>query len=848
MNKVEINCLWGEEFKIPETTSKILKKLKSPKTLDTSTQSSRLRSKKLSLEDRLFIIRENVDKVLGKYKDNIIVIKTKEELVSYINKAIKNKIVAIDTETNNSLDPLTCTLMGVCFYTPNLKPAYVPLNHINNHTNQRLNWQLTEKDIEEQLNRLNKTKILMHNADFDYRVLKCTCNLDLDIYWDSYIAARLLNENERSAGLKQQYIDKINPEQQKYDLTHLFINVLNEQIDPETFALYAATDALMTYELYEWQKDQFDNFDLKEVYKVYRQVEIPLIKVVANMGLRGISIDFEYAERLSKKYNNISNELDNRLDNELSKYEDMITKWRLTPEANFQPVRKSDPNKKGKSKTEQLEDPINLNSPRQLSILIYDILKCPQVSTKSPRGTGVNELNLLLEETKLPLFELILEKRTLDKLINTFINKLPKSINTIDNKIHPLFLSVGTDTGRFSSREPNLQNIPAHNKEIRVMFCADPGKILISADYSAQEVRMTAYASQDPAMIKAYSEDKDLYSVIASIVYNNDYEDNLEFYPEGTKIIFEGNEIICGHETHINKEGKARRQSCKSILIGSIYGRGPVSISEQIGRTVQETQRIIAKFFEGFPRVAQWMEESKKITFEKGYMENWYGRRRRLPNIRLPKYTIKAREEKVLSNFNPLLGCENRVDDELIKKYNKLLDNVKYFNEYEEIKKRAYYEGLNIYNNAGLISQAERQCVNFQCQSGGAELTKLSMIAIDNNQELKDLGFELLLTIHDEIMGQCPVENAPRVAEILPEIMVNVAIEHKINVPMTCGATCETHWYETEMIAVLNDEFNKLCESYNREEAYAILVSHHAELLESQIYGILYEHKELLFE
>ena len=190
------------------------------------------------------------------------------------------------------------------------------------------------------------------------------------------------------------------------------------------------------------------------------------------------------------------------------------------------------------------------------------------------------------------------------------------------------------------------------------------------------------------------------------------------------------------------------------------------------------------KFFEGFPRIAQWMEESRRFTFENGYMENWYGRRRRLPDIQLPRYTIKAREETVLSNFNPLLGCENRVDDELIQKYTKLLSGNVYFKDYEEIRRRAYFEGLEIHDNNGLISQAERQCVNFQCQSGGAELTKLSMIAVDNNKELKDLGFELLLTIHDEIMGQCPIANVDRVAEILPKIMVNVAINNNINVPM----------------------------------------------------------------
>ena len=847
MSSLELKNLWGEEFVIPETTAQIIKKIKAPKEIKPLGAASLLKSKKLTIEDKLNLIKLNVIQVLGRYKDKILIIRTKAELVEYIDKAIKNGIISIDTETNNSLDPLTCKLLGPCIYTPGLKPAYIPLNHVDYKTNERLPWQLNEHAITEQFSRLKNTKILMHNADFDYRVIKCTCGVELIAYWDSYIAARLLDENERSAGLKQQYIDKIDAEQQKYDIEHLFESILYEQVDPEIFALYAAMDALMTYKLYEWQKEKFKNPDLAKVYKVFRNIEMPLIKVVANMELRGIKLDLEYAKRLSIKYHKLIDELNLKLQKELSKYEEQINKWKLTPEANVR-SKKRNGEEGGKSKVEQLENPINLDSPKQLSILLYDILKCPQVSKKSPRGTGVDELTSLVDRTGLILCSLILEKRTLDKLINTFIDKLPESINNIDNKIHPLFLSVGTDTGRFASASPNLQNIPAHNKEIRVMFCADPGKMLVGADYSAQEVRMTAYASQDPDMIKAYTEGKDLYSVIATTVYKNKYEDNLEYYPEGTEIIFEGNKVIAGNKTHLNKEGKARRQSCKSILIGSIYGRGAASISEQIGRTKEETQKIMDKFFEGFPRIAQWMEESRRFTFENGYMENWYGRRRRLPDIQLPRYTIKAREETVLSNFNPLLGCENRVDDELIQKYTKLLSGNVYFKDYEEIRRRAYFEGLEIHDNNGLISQAERQCVNFQCQSGGAELTKLSMIAVDNNKELKDLGFELLLTIHDEIMGQCPIENVDRVAEILPKIMVNVAINNNINVPMQCDSTCESHWYETEMISVLNEEFNKLCEDKPKEEAYAILVSHHTELLESQIYGILYEHKDLLFE
>ena len=453
-----IASLWGEEFNIPSTqelVKKVIKKIKEP------TAEQLLKSKKTPIEEKIKLITENVYKILGHLKDNTIVIKTREELTKYIDHAIQNNIIAIDTETNNSLDALTCKLIGGCIYTPGEKAAYIPIHHINRLTGQRLDWQLTEQDIKEEFDRLqsstlnNPVKILTHNGKFDYKVLYCTTGFDMDVYWDSYVAARLLNENEPSAGLKQQYIDKINPGQEKYSIDHLFEGMEYAIFDPEVFALYAATDAMMTYELYLWQKKQFEDPDLKGVYNLMFKEEIPLIKVVAKMELRGISLDKEYAERLSIKYRQKMDDLTIRIEEELKLYEDKIAKWRLTTEANNKM-----PNKKGdgygKSKSEQLEDPVKISSPTQLAILLYDVLKCPQVSTKSPRGTGVEELKSLKEKTKLHLCELILENRGLEKLLNTFIDKLPTDVNPCDDKVHCEFLSLGTDTGRFSSKSPNL--------------------------------------------------------------------------------------------------------------------------------------------------------------------------------------------------------------------------------------------------------------------------------------------------------------------------------------------------------------------------------------------------------
>lgn len=502
-----IKSIWGDEFNIEETPlkdKKILNKIKKPKQVVWTEDN--LKSKNMPLEDRLNIITSNVYRILGKQAENTIVIRNREDLHQYILNAINFGRIAIDTETNNSLDPLTCSLMGPCIYSKGQKQAYIPINHIDYKTGELLPNQLTEQDIKEEFQLLidNNTKIIMHNGKFDYKVIHCTCDLDLPIYWDTMVAARMLDENEPSAGLKQQYIDKIDPDQEKYNIEKLFENVLYSTVDPEVFALYAATDAMMTDKLYEWQVEAFKDENLSSVYNVFMNIEMPIVTVVAKMELEGIGLDLEYADRLSKKYHKLSEDCNSRINKEMEKILPLIEEWKLTPEANEKSV-----SKKGKiatkSKKEQLEDPIKLDSPTQLSILIYDILKSPQVSTKSPRGTGVEELTSLYRKTNNQLFKLMLEKRTLDKLLNTFIDKLPNDANVKDGKIHCQFNSLGTDTGRFSSSSPNLQQIPRANIEIKPMFRAPQNYSLVACDLSGAEVRTSCNASKDKEMSLAYS-------------------------------------------------------------------------------------------------------------------------------------------------------------------------------------------------------------------------------------------------------------------------------------------------------------------------------------------------------
>ena len=543
-----MKSLWGDEFVIEDSAKQaksLLKKIEKPK----KTEQQVLKSKNTSIEDKLRIIYNNVNRILGVYKENTLVIKDKETLSNYIDKAIENNIIAIDTETNNSLDPITCKIMGGCIYTPGCKNAYIPINHTT-LTGERLDWQITENQLAEQFSRLieAKTDIIMHNGKFDYEVIKCTCNCELNIYWDTLIAAKVLNENEL-AGLKEQYISKIDSTQEKYDIENLFEHIKYEIVPPEVFALYAATDSYMTYKLYLWQKEQFNKPGNERLYSLFMNVEMPVVQVAAEMELTGIEIDTEYANRLSIKYHKILDDLDVVIAKELDKYKDIIAKWRLTDEATYRP-----PKKQGdgfaKSKSEQLASPPQLTSPTQLAILFYDVLKVGVIDKKNPRGTG--EDILVKIQDKYPLCKLILEKRGLEKLINTYIDKIPQCVCKKDGRLHAHFNQYGAGTGRFSSSEPNLQNIPSHLKSIRLMFKASDDHVFVGSDYSQQEPRLLSMYSQDSDMIGAYRAGKDLYATIATGVYNNSYWDNMEHHEDGSP----------------NPEGKKRRSNCKSLLLG----------------------------------------------------------------------------------------------------------------------------------------------------------------------------------------------------------------------------------------------------------------------------------------
>lgn len=280
----------------------------------------------------------------------------------------------------------------------------------------------------------------------------------------------------------------------------------------------------------------------------------------------------------------------------------------------------------------------------------------------------------------------------------------------------------------------------------------------------------------------------------------------------------------------------------KHIELLLMYGRGTASIAEQVGCSVPEAQEITNDFFNSFPKVKKWMDETEKSAKEKGYVEDFWGRRRRLPDIQLPKFTVKDVSKNTTTEFNPLLYCKGlskKQENPKVKQYENLCLSSTNRKELEQIKKRALADGIEITNNGGKIAQAERQSVNARVQGGASTMSKIAMIKVFRSKELKDLGFRLLLQVHDELIGECPRGNEEKVAEVLTNIMKS-SVEDKIPVPFKCDASITSVWYEDDYGDSLQKDYHKLLDSgLTVEQAFNAIKNEHTECTEEQIKTLL---------
>ena len=711
-----------------------------------------------SIVDRVKMVVAKVESALGKYADETLVIQDEQTLSDYIDECLKNGICAIDTETTG-LDPLVDELVGVCLYTPGQKTAYIPINHLSYVTGQKVKNQLDAKLVGKYLSQLQGHDIDMFNAVFDTRVLIHGVGTRLHCTWDASLGARCLNENEPSNALKklhQKYILKGQEDAFKFD--ELFTPQLFQITPIKTAALYAAHDPKITWEYAEYQRNIFKTREnLKDVFWVFQNIEMPCVDVVVDLEETGVAFDMEYNAQLQEKYHAILDEKEANFHKVCDMYKDEI--------ANY-------------SGDVRLDNPINIQSVKQLQALLYDIAKIEPVIDKKTKQPSRSTSEETLTKLKHPLADAILDYRAFSTLVSTFIDKMPDCVNKKDGRIHCKFNQYGADTGRFSSSDPNMQNIPSHNKDIRKMFKATDGYIMMSADYSQQEVKGMAQMCGDEGMIEAFRQGKDFYAEIASVAFGYPYDECREFRPDGTT----------------NPEGKARRAQAKSILLGINYGRGAASIAEQIGCSKQEAERIKELVFDGFPAIAEFERQSFEMAENLGYVTTLWGRKRRFPSMLLPDFEFEYVQNQ--DSSDPLSFDDDmddiEVPDEVVDFYMAKLDRLWGREKVKFIKQVRETDGINIIDHT--MDKDYTKIVNARIQGTAADMTKLAMIALNNNERLKELGFRMLIPIHDEILAECPEENAAEVVPLFAQIMSDAPGE-KFVVPISCDVEITHRWY-----------------------------------------------------
>ena len=529
-----------------------------------------LKQQKLTATDinNLSLFSQESDTVKDKIDTDYQCILTHEQLDDWLAKLTNCQQFAFDTETDN-VDHIHAKLVGVSLSVTPHQAAYIPINHqyLGVPDQLPLNEVLTKlKPILEN----PKIKKIAQNAKFDYSVLANYGIYVQGIAYDTMLESYVLNSTERhdmdSMANRYLHLKTITyNELTKVDKKQITIDA----IEVEKTTQYAAEDADVTLQLHQklWPEVEKD----QKLTKLFTDIEMPLAIVLADMERTGVLID-------PKQLNEYSTELNKKM-------------LEIETELQFLAGEKFNP-----------------SSPKQIQAILFEKHQLP-VLKKTPKGdpsTSEDVLSELAEQYVLP--RKILLYRSLAKLKNTYTDKLPLMISPIDHRIHTNYNQIGTVTGRLSSNDPNLQNIPVRNEEgrrIRQAFIAPQGYKIISADYSQIELRIMAHLSQDQSLLSAFANDKDIHRVTAS-------------------------EVLSKPEADVTAE---ERRRAKAVNFGLIYGMSAFGLSKQINIPRKEAQFYIDRYFERYPGVQTYMEETRQLAAQQGYVETLSGRRLYLPKI-----------------------------------------------------------------------------------------------------------------------------------------------------------------------------------------------------------------------
>ncbi|MEA3352589.1 MAG: DNA polymerase I [Campylobacterota bacterium] len=492
------------------------------------------------------------------YECDFILLNETSKLYDVINNIPKGSLVAFDTETT-SIDTDDAQLVGFSFCYEDSKAYYVPTAHFYLGVPEQITLEDTKKAIEI----LNKQKLILQNFKYDYAVIKNNLNMEIKLFADTMIMAWLL-DSDKPVGMDRLSKRLLNGYEtiSFKDIVKKGENFSNVSLDDAT--KYAAQDAFVTLKLYHRIMELFKQNDEEYLMQIAKTIEFPFIKVLYEMQQEGIKVDIEFFKNLKEKSKD-----------HLSKLTDSI--YEISGET------------------------FNINSPKQLGIVLFDNLKLP-APKKTKTGYSTNEavLNKLLDEHE--VIPKVLEYREAFKLHSTYIEPLLELAQKSNNsRIHTSFLQTGTATGRLSSKNPNLQNIPVRREAgrlIREGFVAREGYKLVGIDYSQIELRLLAHYSKDQALVEAFKEDKDIHLQTAIKIFGED-------------------------------EAKNKRDIAKSINFGLLYGMGSRKLGEQLGIPAKEAKLYIDSYFESFPTVKEHLQSIQDYVVEHGYVKTLLGRKRK---------------------------------------------------------------------------------------------------------------------------------------------------------------------------------------------------------------------------
>jgi len=719
-----------------ERDKKIIQKMKNKKKSTKTVPTSTIRNQLNLLETKM-----------DEYFDDTSTYKAifdQQELYDYLSE----DIYGMDTESNimgSNIDPIDDEFVGMGLYSPKKNKAiYVPIAHQKTHLirynyQYDYNNQMTLDELAEVMKEVN-VKYILHNAPYDMRVLLNSIGyVDWDsLLWDTWLGGWYLCETEPH-GLKELYDKYVVKTEESLTFKELFKEVDFQLVPIELAKNYGGKDPLMTYKLYEFQKEFLKvegkytkDYDMQQAGKFYLDWELPLAKTTAKMEERGFKFDSKQAKKTKKKYEHKRTKIEEQLHNIIDEF---------------------DLSKLPSIKMQKLGNPVNISSDSQIRILMFDVLELDYEKRTSAED-ALKYFKNKLEGQQQKFFELLLEHRSLDKIISNYLDQLPKQVKE-NGKLHSNLNQVGTVTGRYSSSNPNLQNISSDRDDIRKLFCADPGKILICSDYSQQEVRILAYYADDEKMKQAYREGKDLYSTIASSIYNAPYETCLK-----------------------GGKNEPYRTESKTIILGKMFGRSIASIASQINKSYRETQKILQDFYNLFPSIKTAIDKAVAFCEEHGYVKTIYGTKRRLPDINLKEYQVDADKKKE-------------------QYYLKKLKNASY-TETQRLKEQAEAEDVHIQDNTGFIAKAKRQAINSIIQGSAACMTKKALVLIENNQRLHELGYELLLPVHDEVIGQVTYDARVKESiDIVEKLMIKAG--RPVDITMEVDHAISKKWYGEEI-------------------------------------------------